>query len=464
MAFDLAALIESNQGRNFSLHKDHLNHQLVRVLQLTGFDRFYASAHGAHLTDVDGQDYLDFLSGFGVFALGRNHPVVVEAIHDALELDSANLVQLDCALLSGLLAEELCSRVGDGLERCFFTNSGTEAVETAIKFARRHTGRPRIVYCEHAFHGLTTGSLSLNGGAEFRAGFDPLNPATTPVPFADLDALEAELRHGDVAAFVFEPIQGKTVHVASEETLRSIRALCTEYGTLMVTDEVQTGLGRTGALFCHQHAAVVPDIVTCAKALSGGLVPVGAAITTDAIWRSTYRSVTDAMVHSSTFAQNTLAMVAGLATLAVLDDEDLISAARRRGEALTAGLAELRPRHPEIVDIRGRGLMIGIEFDRPRGADGRGTFRALEAVRHGLFAQLVVGPLFTEHRIITQVAADDVNIVKLLPPLMIDDADVERFLTAFDDVLTHASRVGAATAKLGWDFARRAMRTGAARS
>jgi acetylornithine/succinyldiaminopimelate/putrescine aminotransferase len=463
MPFDLGKLLETQAGRNFELHKAHLNHQMVRVLQMTGFDKFYEHGRGAHVFDADGNDYLDFLSGFGVFGLGRNHPVLQAALHEAIDLDAAHLVQLDCSLLSGLLGEQLCERAGKGLDRCFFTNSGTEAVETAIKFARRHTGRPRIVYCEHAFHGLTTGSLSLNGGKEFRDGFGPLSPATTPIPYNDLRALEAELQRGDVAAFVFEAIQGKSVEVSSVEHLQEIRRLCDRYSALMVVDEVQTGLGRTGELFCYQHADVIPDIVTIAKALSGGFVPVGAALTRDKVWRSVYRSVEDAMVHSSTFGQNTLAMVAGLATLDVIDSEDLVAQARVSGEKLTEGLRALQAEHEVITDVRGRGLMIGIEFGRPPTAGQRTAFRALQAVRKGLFAQLIVEPLFNEHRIITQVAADEVNIVKLLPPLMITDSDIDRFLTAFDAVVSRASHLGASTARLGRDFAVRAVRTGALR-
>ena len=216
-------------------------------------------------------------------------------------------------------------------------------------------------------------------------------------------------------------------------------------------DEVQTGIGRTGAMFAYQHSGVVPDIVTVAKALSGGFVPVGATLCRDDIWQATWSSVDQALVHSSTFGQNTLAMVAGLATLSVIDDEDLVAHAAATGTRLADGLRELQRRHDVISDVRGRGLMVGFELDQP----GRRGFRLVETVRHGLFSQLVVGPLFNDHRIITQVAADHVNVIKLLPPLVAGEPEVAYFLDALDDVLAKATKLASSTARLGWDFARR---------
>jgi ornithine--oxo-acid transaminase len=455
--FDLDALL-ARVADAPAIHHAHLNHQLVSVLELTGFDRRYVRADGCLLYDDEGRDYLDFLAGFGVFALGRNHPVVKDALVDALDRDLAHLVQFDTPLLAGLLAEELVNRAGGGLSRCFFGNSGAEANETAIKLARRHTGHSRIVYCDHAFHGLTTGALALNGGAEFREGFEPLLPGTAPVPFGDLEALEAELRRGDVAAFVIEPIQGKTVEIATPSYLRGALELCHQHGALLVIDEVQTGLGRTGELFCYQHAGIEPDLVTMAKALSAGFIPVGATLCRDDIWRSTYSSLDRAMVHSSTFGQNTLAAVAGHVFLHVLDEEDLLSNARRTGALLTNGIKQLAGHHDMISDVRGLGLMIGIEFDQPSAAPGKAAFRLLQAMRHGLFSQMVVGPLFNDHRILTQVAADDVNIVKLLPPLVAGPAEVERFVTALDDVLRKARHMGTSTVRLGRDFATRGLK------
>ncbi len=442
MTFDLARLLQERRGERMALHSRLMNHQLARVLTTLGFDREYVRGEGCYLYDADGQRYLDLLSGFGVFALGRSHPVVKQALHDALDADLPNMVQIDCALLPGVLAEALVARAHPGIERVVFCNSGTEAVEAAIKFARRATRRSRIVHCEHAFHGLSTGSLALNGGAEFRAGFGPLLPGTGSVPFGDIQALRRALSGRDVAAFVVEPIQGKGVYVAPEEYWQQAAEACRETGTLLVADEVQTGMGRTGRFFAYEHYGIEPDIVTVSKALSGGYVPVGAMLCSDRVLRSVHSSMDRALVHSSTFSRNQLAMVAGLATLQVFDDEDIVDRARRTGEAFEKALAPLVERHPLLHEVRGKGLMIGLVFGPPPDGAARRRFRAVDALRPGLLSQLVVVPLFHRHRMLTQVAADNVNVVKLLPPLVAGDDEVRAFADALDDVLTSAMQGG----------------------
>ena len=275
MAFDLAAVLADHHGENLDLHSRFMNPQLAKVLTTLGFDRRYVRGEGSYLIDDQGDRYLDFLSGFGVFALGRSHPVIKDALHQALDADLPNLVQLDCALLAGVLAEALTAKAHAGIERAFFTNSGAEAVEAAIKFARYATRRSRILYCDHAFHGLTNGALSLNGGKEFRKGFGPLLPKCDRIPFGDVDALARELTRGDVAALVIEPIQGKGVYLAPDGFWPAAQALCRRHGALLVTDEVQTGLGRTGKFFCHEHWGVEPDIICSAKGIASGM-PLGA--------------------------------------------------------------------------------------------------------------------------------------------------------------------------------------------
>src|SRR4051812_40103122 len=333
------------------------------MLHAIGFDKEFVRAEGAYYWDPEGNRYLDYLSGFGVFGIGRNHPVVRQALHDVLDAGLADMVQFDLPLLPGLVAERLLARA-PGMERVYFCNSGSEAVEAALKFARCATGQPRILYCSHAYHGLTTGSLSVNGAKEFRSGFGPLLPDTM-VPFGDLEALEKELRRGKVAALLVEPIQGKGVHVAPPGYLREAQELLREHGALLICDEVQTGLGRTGTFFAYEHDGVEPDIVTVAKALSGGFVPVGATMARAGIFEKVYSGLDQVFVHASTFMGNALAMTAALATLSVLEDEALVDNARVRGEELTAGLRAIAAEHPMIVDVRGRGLMIGIEFGKP---------------------------------------------------------------------------------------------------
>jgi ornithine--oxo-acid transaminase len=455
--FSVMKVVEERQGENFRLHNRYLNPKMAQVLKTIGFDRFYVRGEGCYLFDADGQRYLDFLSGFGVYALGRSHPVVKAALQEAIDADLPNLVQMDCALLPGLLAEQLVQRSHAGITRAFFCNSGAEAIEAAIKFARYATGRARVLYGDHAFHGLTTGALAINGGKEFRAGFGPFLPDCDAVEIGALDALERELRRGDVAAFVFEPIQGKGVNEAPDEYWSSAQELCRRYGALFVADEVQTGMGRTGRFFCHEHWAVRPDIITVSKALSGGYVPVGAMLCTEWVSESVYSSMDRAVVHSSTFGSNALAMVAGLATLSVFDDEDIVDRARRTGDLFAKALAPLVDRYELLHEVRGKGLMIGLEFGKPASRALRLRWNALERIRPGLFSQLIVVPLFHHHRILTQVAADNVNIVKLLPPLIAGEEEVNQFVEALEAVLDDAHAGAGFYVDFGRTMARGAM-------
>jgi ornithine--oxo-acid transaminase len=448
MDFDLPGLLAGHRGDGYELYGRYLNPQQPKVLHAIGFDRVYERAEGAYLYDSDGHAYADFLAGFGVFAAGRNHPVIRKALHDALDAQLADWTQFDCPPLPGLLAERLLARA-PGLDRVFFCNSGTEAVESALKFARYATGRSRIIFCDHAFHGLTTGSLSVNGSEEFRRGFGPLLPDMS-IPLGDLDALGAELRKGDVAALIIEPIQGKGVHMPPDGFLTAAAALLHDHGALLICDEVQSGFGRSGEFFAYQHERVVPDLVTVAKALSGGFVPVGAMLGKGWIFEKVYSSMDRMMVHSTTFKAGVLAMSAGLATLAVLDDEGLVANAARTGEALRTALTAMAERYDVLADVRGRGLMIGLEFDKPSSLRARTSWNMLQKARVGLFAQMVVVALFQRHRVLTQVSGDHMEVIKLIPPLMIGDAEVKLFTEALGEVMEDASKGSG----LIWDFGR----------
>jgi ornithine--oxo-acid transaminase len=425
-----------------------MNPQRPRMLHAIGFDKVYERAEGGYLYDGAGERYSDFLSGFGVFGVGHNHPVVRKALHDVLDAELASMVQFDCALLSGLLAERLLAKA-PGLERVYFCNSGTEAVEAALKFARYATGRPRILYCDHAFHGLTAGSLSVNGAEEFRRGFDPLLTDTC-IPFGDLDVLDAELRKGGVAALIAEPIQGKGVAVAPPGYLAGASKLLRENGALLICDEVQTGMGRTGKFFAYQHDSVDPDIVTVAKTLSGGFVPVGATMAKGWIFDKVYSSMDRVLVHDSTFGSNAAAMAAGLATLAVIEDEQLVTNADRVGTAMMQAITELGEQYEMLADVRGRGLMIAMEFGKPSSLKMRTSWNMLQKARRGLFAQMVVVALFHRHRILTQVSGDHMEVIKLLPVLGIGTDEVSMFSEALDDVMRDAHRGSG----LMWDFGR----------
>ncbi|WOJ91105.1 aspartate aminotransferase family protein [Methylocapsa polymorpha] len=460
--FDIAALLAERESERYSLHARHMNEMMVRVLQTIGFDVGFRQGKGQYLIDRAGDRYLDLLSGWGVFGIGRNHPALRDALNSVLASDLPNLVQMDVSLLAGLLAERLLGFV-PYLDKVFFTNSGTEAIEAAIKFARRATGRSGIVYCDHAFHGLSYGALSLNGDPIFREGFGALVPGCVQIPFNDLAALDKALSTREIAAFIVEPIQGKGVNMPDDLYLRGAQALCRKYGSLFVADEIQTGLGRTGKFLAIEHWGVEPDMVLIAKTLSGGHVPVGAVLTRKHIFEKVFSRMDRAVVHGSTFAKNDLAMAAGLATLEVIESEGLIRKAAQTGARLLASFEAMAERYELVKSVRGKGLMIGIEFGAPRSLKLKASWTLLESVSAGLFCQLITIPLFKDHKVLAQVAGHANHTVKLLPSLVITDADCDWIERAFDAVIADSHRVPGAVWSLGKTLADHALKARAAR-
>jgi acetylornithine/succinyldiaminopimelate/putrescine aminotransferase len=456
---DVGRLLREHAGEAMALNDRFLNPQLGRIVRVLGFDRVWTGGEGAYLIDAEGNRYLDLLSGYGVFAVGRNHPDVIAAVSDVLAARTGNMPQLGVTVLAGALGEQLVARGPDSVAAMVPANSGTEAVEAAIKLSRAATGRPRILYAEHAFHGLTLGALSLNGGAEFRDGFGPLLPGAQAVPFGDLDALERELDRGEVAAFVVEPIQGKGVNLPPEGYLRGAQERCHAAGALLVCDEVQSGIGRTGRFLALEHSGLQPDVVTVAKALSGGLVPVGAVLVSRAVFDRVFDGMERGGVrHGSTFGGNDLACAAALATLAVLDREALVERAERLGALLLELTRPLIERYEIVRDVRGQGLMWAIELGEPYNLASRTVWRSLERAQPGIFAQLVTVPLFHEHRILCQVAGHRMNVIKALPALVVEESELRRFAAALEEVIACAERVPSAAARFGWRMARQAAR------
>jgi len=458
MPTSIAQLLRDRSGENFDLHEAHLNTQMVRVLKTIGYDRVYSRGQGPYLYDKDGTEYLDLLSGFGVFALGRNHPAIIQALKDVLDAQLPDMVQMDVSLLSGLLAEKILAHCPDNLTKVFFCNSGAEAVEAAIKFARYTTRREKIVYCDHAFHGLTLGALSLNGEPVFREGFGPLLPQCSSVPFEDLASLEKALSGRDVAAFIFEPVQGKGVNIPAAGYWPQALELCRKYGTLAVADEIQTGLGRTGKFWAIEHWGVEPDMILMAKALSGGFIPVGAVAMTGRIMDAVFNRMDRAVVHGSTFSKNNMAMAAGIAAIDLIVQEKLVENAARIGGEIVAGLTAMIPRFDFLKQVRGKGLMIAVEFGSPDNLLRKAAFTGLETANKGLFSQTITIPLFKNHRILSQVAGHGMNVVKFLPPLVIGDKDRDCILSAMEQVIGDTQEVGGAIKDLGKNLISHALK------
>ncbi len=446
----------------YQLASKYLNPRLVEVLETLGFNKVYTKSKGCTLYDEDGGEWLDFHSGEGFASLGHNHPAVKAALIQALQEDLPDGVQIQYGIHSGRLAEALCRHLPEPLDAVFFTNSGAETVETALKFARSASGRPRFLSCLQGYHGLTYGALSVSSETYFQKGFGPLLPGCGKVPFNDLDALERELRKKDVAAFIVEPIQGRAVAVPDPDYFNEVERLCRKFGTFLIFDEIQTGLGRTGKWFALEHWGIEPDFVLVAKALSGGYMPIGAMVTRREIYNRVISSMERCYVQHSTYGRNRLSMIAGLATIDIMEKDEVVKNAEETGLLLLKGLKELQKKHDLIKDVRGIGLMVGFELGCPPSLRGKIEWKLIHSASEGLFPQLVVIPLHRDHHILTMASGHN-DVIKLLPPLVIDAQGISRFLDALDQVLTVCQNPGGKNWKVLYDIASRTLTRSATR-
>ncbi|MGA2184166.1 MAG: aspartate aminotransferase family protein [Bryobacteraceae bacterium] len=419
-----------------ALYKAHVNPQWVRMLDLLQMNARYDHCAGAELHTADGRCILDFLSGYCVHNAGHNHPTIVAALKDELLRNGPAMLQSHVPDLAGTLAWRLCRLAGGDINKAFFCSSGSEGVEAAIKFARAHTRRTGLLYAEGAFHGLTCGALSLMDDSFWRDRFGPMLPDTQAIPFGDIGALEAQLATKRFAAFIVEPVQSEAgIRMPPPDYLRRAKDLCRRFGTLFVLDEVQTGMFRTGPFLAAHQFDAGADMVILAKALSGGLVPVGAVLMTDAVYESVYDSLRRAIVHTSTFGENALAMRAGLATLDVLEQEDLGVRAVRLGEQLRARLREELSGYEMVKEVRGAGLLCGIEFTAPKQLRLRIPFEAFRHIHAGMFGQVLVMRLFRDHGMLTQICGNNFMVLKVAPPLVVSESQAELFVAAIRDVV-----------------------------
>ena len=418
------------------LYEQYVNPQWVRLLNLLQMNVRYERCRGAELFSSDGRRILDFLSGYCVHNTGHNHPAIAAAVAEELGRGGPGMLQSHIPELAAQLAQRLVEKAGGRIRRVFFCNSGSEGVEAAIKFARAYTRRAGLLYAEHAFHGLTCGALSLMSDPFWREGFGPLLQDTHAVPFGDLAALEQQLATRRYAALILEPIQSEGgIRVPAREYLWSAQALCRRYDTLLVLDEVQTGMCRTGEFLAAHHYGVEPDMVVLAKALSGGLVPVGALLASEAVADSVFSSLQRALVHATTFGENALAMRAGLATLDVLEQESLAERARVLGDDLRGRLRQALAPYEMVKEVRGAGMLSGIEFGAPRSLSLRVAFESFRRIHPAMFGQVMVMRLFRDHGMLTQICGNDFLVLKVAPPLVISEEQMFEFVESVREVV-----------------------------
>ncbi|MCU1286756.1 MAG: aminotransferase [Acidobacteriales bacterium] len=436
--------IESVANTATETYLYHVNPQWVKLLDLLEMNVSYERCQGAELFAADGRVFIDFLSGYCVHNTGHNHPKVVAALQEELAKSGPAMLQSHVPELAGELGARLCRLAGGGLEKTFFCSSGSEGVEAAIKFSRAHTRRSGLLYAEGGFHGLTCGALSLMDNKFWREGFGPLLPQTESVPFDDLEALREKLGCGKYAAYIVEPIQSEAgIRVPSLEYWLEAEALCRKHGTLLVFDEVQTGLHRTGPFLAAHSYGVKPDMVILAKALSGGLIPVGAVLMRNEIYESVFTSLKKAIVHTSTFGENSLAMRAGLATLDVLENEDLGRQAEEKGTWLRDQLRHALAPYEMVDEVLGAGMLSGIRFKKPSKLSLRLGFEAFQRIHPGMFGQMLVMRMFRQENILTQICGNNFMVLKVAPPLGVTDEQMERFIQSIERIVREVHSSGA---------------------
>lgn len=427
---------KSAAATSSAAYSDFVNPQWVALLDLLDMNVEYTECLGTQLFTSEGRCILDFLSGYCVHNTGHNHPYIVQALKNELDRGGPAMLQSHVSELAGELGRRLCTLAGGELKKAFFCSSGSEGVEAAIKFARATTKRSGIICATKSFHGLTSGALSLMSDSFWREGFGPLLEDVFMVPFDDLAALERVLSARKAAAFIVEPIQAEAgINVPGASYLRDAEALCRRYGTLFVLDEVQTGLFRTGRFLAAQHFGVQPDLIVLAKALSGGLVPSAAVLMTDRVYESVYSSLKRAIVHTSTFSENSISMRAGLAALDVLERDALGDRAIKLGENFREHLRMALSEFEMVKEIRGLGLLSGIEFCAPRRLGLLMPFRAFQQIHPAMFGQVVVMRMFRDHDILTQICGNNFMVLKAAPPLVVTEEQLDHFVSAIHTVV-----------------------------
>jgi putrescine aminotransferase len=466
---DLRVMPERSEHMTQSQHPStqayakHVNPSFIQLLGVLGFGRVFTKAQDVWVWDTQGQRYLDCLAAFGSVNVGHNHPRLVARLHELLDAQAFHFCLVGPAMGAAALAQGLAQRLDEPLEVSLFASSGAEAVEAGLKLARAATGRTDFLSCDGGFHGTSLGTLSVMGAKRLRQPFEPLLSHCHRIGFGDLDALERALKSHKPAAFLVEPIQAEGgIVLPPARYLAQAQALCTKWGCLLVLDEVQTGLGRTGSLFAYQAEGFVPDVLCLAKALSGGMMPVSAAITSRAWFDKAYGRADRFDLHGSTFQGNALSCAAALSTLEILEDEGLVARSAQLGALLLNGLQQRLKGHPLVKEVRGRGLLVGIEF----GPTGINWLDKIAPALVGKVSELVFGQWVAvkmlEAGILCQPSVSRNNVLRLEPPLTIAENEINLIIDTLGQILDDYLGVGAVVADVtrrvgsqwrgGWQF------------
>ena len=428
--------LQLSREKNNKYYRDYVNPALAKIYNLLNFNKKYIKAKGCKVWDNEGKEYLDFLGAFGALNFGHNQPEIYTAL-DKVK-NKPILLQASIGVITGVAARNVSKLLPGNLTNTFFCNSGAEAVEGAIKLARAASNKKKIIYCQGSFHGKTMGALSITGKKKYQKPFQPLIGATENIPFANINSLEYKLKNDDVAAFIVEPIQGEGgIIVPPRGYLKKVRELCDKYNTYLILDEIQTGFGRTGKDFACEHDEIAPDIITLAKSLGGGIMPVGAFVSRKEIWNKAYGSINKALLHSSTFGGNTLSCAAVIAVINQLNNLKLSSKAAEKGDYLIAKLKKMEKKYELIKEVRGRGLMIGIEFKQAEDSLlNKISGGMLRKVSYEYLGAMIAGTLLNDYQIITAYTLNNPNVIRLEPPLIISYEDIDKLINALDCIFS----------------------------
>lgn len=426
-----------NKETTSEIYKENINPQLAQLLNLLGLSKHFMKAKGTKVWDEKGEEYIDFLGAYGALNIGHNNEFVIEELDKIKEMP--NLLQTYINPITTTLAKNLATITPEGLKHTFFCNSGAEAVEGALKLAKIATGKSRIIYCEGSFHGKSMGALSVTGRDKYKKHFAPLVPLAHRIPYGDINELQDTLeRYDDIAAFIVEPIQGEGgIIVPPKGYLSTVKELCQQYDVLLIADEVQTGFGRTGYWFACNEEDISPDIMCMAKSLGGGIMPIGAYIASEAVWKKGYGSMEKCLLHTSTFGGNTWASAAGIATIQYIDHHSLDREAKLKGRYFIEKLLALKERYPLLKEVRGKGLMIGLEFQTI------GDNRFLKSFLKGRISEileeyvggLIATELLNNYKIITAYTLNNPNVIRIEPPLTMSYEEIDLFIKALEDIL-----------------------------